>query len=155
MSHERPSDDISRLLRRAGRSANRVYRQRVKELELTVRQANAILALVEKPGMSLGTLAESLGADQPTASALVDRLLAADLVRRDTDPADRRRALLQPTQAAMSLAVRLSDARRSSEELIRRALGPEDTEELARILTRLTDYLRDTETSELLAEDRA
>jgi DNA-binding MarR family transcriptional regulator len=135
--------ELGRLLRRAARAANRVYRSRLAELDLTHRQAAALLELVESPGMSLGSLAETLGADQPTASALVDRLLGADLVRRETDPADRRRARLQPTEAALGLAKKVASARRESEELIRRALGPEDSEEMARILTRLTDALPD------------
>ena len=137
--------EIGRLLRRAARSANRIYRSRVAELELTYRQAGAILALVETPGMSLGSLAEALGADQPTASALVDRLLAADFVRRETDPSDRRRARLEPTEGAMRLAEGLAAARRESEELIQRALSPEETEDLVRILSRLILHLKDSE----------
>lgn len=133
--------EIGRLLRRAARSANRVYRSRIAELDLTHRQAAALLALVEKPGMSLGALAETMGADQPTASALVDRLLAADLVRRETDPEDRRRARLQPTDAAMAIAKKVADARRESEQLIRHALGPEDSDSLVRVLIRLIGEL--------------
>jgi DNA-binding MarR family transcriptional regulator len=136
-----PDPELGRLLRRASRSANRIYRLRAAELELTPRQAAVILALVESPGVSLGSLAETLGADQPTASALVDRLLAAGLVRRETDPDDRRRARLQPTESALQLAKGLAAARRESEALIRRALGPEDSEALARILTHLVATL--------------
>ena len=135
--------EIGRLLRRAARSANRVYRSRLAELDLTHRQAAALLELVEAPGMSLGALAETLGADQPTASALVDRLLAAGLVQRETDPTDRRRARLHPAGAAWAIAEKVAAARRESEDLIRRALGPEDSDELARILSRLTAALPD------------
>jgi MarR family transcriptional regulator for hemolysin len=115
----------------------------VAELQLGPRQAAAILALVEAPGLSLGSLAETLGADQPTTSALVDRLLAADLVQRETDPTDRRRARLQPTESAMQLAQGIAAARRETEELIRQALGPEDAEELERILNRLIESLEE------------
>jgi DNA-binding MarR family transcriptional regulator len=135
--------EIGRLLRRAARAANRVYRSRLAELDLTHRQAAALLELVQTPGISLGSLAETLGADQPTASALVDRLLAAGLVRRETDPDDRRRARLQPTETAMGLAQKVAAARYESEDLIRRAMGPEDSGELVRLLTRLIAALRD------------
>jgi DNA-binding MarR family transcriptional regulator len=129
--------EFGRLLWRASRSATGVYRRRVAELELTPRQAAAILALVDMPGATLRQLAEALGADQATASALIDRLLAADLVRRETNQDDRRRASLQPTDKALRLAKRLKTARRDSEEMIWQALGLEDGEELVRILSRL------------------
>jgi DNA-binding MarR family transcriptional regulator len=113
----------------------------VSELDLTARQAAAILALVEQPGATLSYLAEQLGADQATASALVDRLLAADLVRRETDPADRRRAMLHPTDKALKLAKTLAEARRTVEQSIRDVLGAGDSARLADLLSRLTDGL--------------
>jgi DNA-binding MarR family transcriptional regulator len=115
-----------------------VYRNRVAELELTPRQAAAILALVDTPGATLRQLSEALGADQATASALIDRLLAADLVRREANLEDRRRVSLQPTEKALHLAARLQAARCDSEDFIWKTLGIEDGEELARILGRLT-----------------
>ena len=140
--------EIGRLLRRAARAANRVYRSRLAELDLSHRQAAALLALVETPGISLGALAETLGADQPTASALIDRLIGAALVRRDTDPADRRRARLQPTDQAVGLAKKIATARRDSERCIRDALGPDDSEALAGILMRLTAELNEQPATE-------
>jgi DNA-binding MarR family transcriptional regulator len=146
--------ELGRLLRRAARSATRVYRRRVVEMELTPRQAAAILALVESPGLTLSGLAEILGADQATASGLVDRLLAAGLVRRETDPTDRRRAMLYPAAAALQLAEGLAAARRLSEERIRAVLGPRRSAALARLLVLLVDGLedaRDQTTTERLA----
>jgi DNA-binding MarR family transcriptional regulator len=113
----------------------------VSELDLTARQAAAILALVEEPGATLSRLAEHLGADQATASALVDRLLAAELVRRETDPADRRRAMLHPTEKALKLAKAIAEARRTVEESIRDVLGAGDSAQLAGLLARLADGL--------------
>ena len=136
-----PDIELSRLLQRAARSANAAYRSRIRELGLTPRQAAAILALVERPGLTLNGLAEALGADQPTASSLIDRLLAAGYVRRETDPNDRRKASLQPTANAMQIAEALAAARHSTEELIRGSLGPQDSDELTRLLIRLVERL--------------
>lgn len=133
--------ELGRLLRRASRSAARQYRLRVAELSLTQRQASAVLALVETPGQPLNGLAETLGSDQATASALVDRLLAAGLARRETDPDDRRRARLYPTARASELAAALAAARSATELLIRSTLGSRDSAELARLLERLSDGL--------------
>jgi DNA-binding MarR family transcriptional regulator len=110
-------------------------------MELTERQATAILTVVNTPAITVRDLADRLGADQPTASALIDRLLAADLIRRETDAGDRRRASLHPTEKALRLAEGLEAARHDSEELIWKTLGEEDAEVLIRILTRLIDSL--------------
>jgi DNA-binding MarR family transcriptional regulator len=138
---DREPAELGRLLRRASQVAMRIYRARLAELDLTHRQAAAIRALAQSPGQTLSGLAESLHADPPTASALVDRLLAADLVRRETDPADRRRAMLYPTDKALELGEALREAVRDSEASIRSVLGPEDSPELARLLNRLIEGL--------------
>ena len=117
------------------------------ELQLGPRQAAAILAVVETPGVGLGSLAQTLGADQPTTSALVDRLLVADLVRRETDPADRRRAHLYPTASATRFASSIAAARQQTEAQLQRALGSADAAALARILERLIGELEEIDTA--------
>lgn len=134
--------ELGRLLRRAARAANQVYRRRVMELQLTPRQAAAILALVESPGLTLSALADALGADQATASGLVDRLVAAGLTQRQTDLADRRRVMLLPTEKAQQLAEGLISARHAAEDRIRAVLGPRRAAELARLLELLVEGLR-------------
>ena len=133
--------DLARLLGRASRAATRVYRERAQDLGLAPRQAAALLAIVEQPGQTLSSLADQLNADQPTASAIVDRLLSAELVRRETDPIDRRRAMLLPTEKALKLAKGLRLARHASEDQVRSFLGPEDSAELIRLLSRLINGL--------------
>jgi DNA-binding MarR family transcriptional regulator len=139
---EEPREErLALLLRRAARAASRLYRERVADLDLTYRQAAAVHAVTEAPGMTLGALAEALGADQATASALVDRLLSAGLVRRETDPSDRRRAMLFATRRALRLARGIQQARRETEVFLEEALGPEGAAELRRLLERLTTRL--------------
>jgi len=132
---------LAALLWRAARASTRYYQAHLAELDLTTRQAAAILALVEAPGVTLGALADSLRADQATASAVVDRLLAADLVKRETDPADRRRARLHPTDKALQIAERLDVARRGTEAMIEEALGQATARKLKKVLARLSEQL--------------
>jgi DNA-binding MarR family transcriptional regulator len=140
---DNPNQDerLVALLWRAARASTRYYQAQLAELELTTRQAAALLSLVETPGVTLGTLAESLRADQATASAVVDRLLAADLVKRETDPADRRRARLYPTNKALQIAERLDDARRRTEVMLEDILGPQMARKLRKVLERLSEEL--------------
>jgi DNA-binding MarR family transcriptional regulator len=64
---------------------------------LSVPQFRALAFLHRRPGAYLFHLAEHLGVSRPTASALVDRLVAQGMVARITDPQERRRILLSLT----------------------------------------------------------
>jgi len=132
---------LAGLLWRAARASTRYYQAQLAELDLTTRQAAAILALVESPGVTLGALADSLRADQATASAVVDRLLAAELVKRDTDPVDRRRAQLYPTDKALRIAEDVDGARRRTESMIEEALGQSTARKLKKVLSALSEQL--------------
>jgi DNA-binding MarR family transcriptional regulator len=48
-----------------------------------------------------GQLAKRVNLTTGSASRMVDRLVAADCVRRVPDPADRRRVLIEPTQSGI------------------------------------------------------
>src|SRR5438034_1642827 len=107
-------DDLRLLLWKAGRTVSRHYRARVSQMDLTAGQATALLFLTEAPASTLGSLAQRLGTDLATTSTMVDRLMSADLVRRETDPADRRRALLYPTEKALRLTKQLERPRQET-----------------------------------------
>jgi DNA-binding MarR family transcriptional regulator len=64
---------------------------------LTVPQLRALLFIRRRPGGGLSPLAEHLGMALPSASALVERLVRADLVERVADPDERRRIQLRLT----------------------------------------------------------
>lgn len=132
---------LSALLWRAARASTRFYQSLLTDVDVTPRQASAMLALVDTPGVTLGALAEALRADQATASAVVDRLLAAGLVKRETDPADRRRARLYPTEKAMRIAAQVAEARRRTDELIEAVLGPQNARKLKKVLVLLSEQL--------------
>ncbi|MGN6814206.1 MAG: MarR family winged helix-turn-helix transcriptional regulator [Thermomicrobiales bacterium] len=118
-----PATTILSALRRTYRRTRREYSDRLAPLDLTPRQAAVILALAAQPGTRLGALAEKVGADQPTISALVDRLVERGLVAREADPADRRRACLRLTPAAGSLAGDIQQIRAAMDRQLIDLLG--------------------------------
>jgi DNA-binding MarR family transcriptional regulator len=70
---------------------------------LAPRQHQALLAIRGYPGggpIAIGDLAERLCIKHHTAVGLIDRLVAAELVKRVVDPADHRRVLLKLTKRA-------------------------------------------------------
>jgi DNA-binding MarR family transcriptional regulator len=137
-------DDLRLLLWKAGRTVSRHYRARVAQMDLTAGQSTALLFLAESPGATLGGLAQGLGTDLATTSTMVDRLMSADLVRRETDRADRRRALLYPTEKALALTGQLETARRETAVYLRDLLGEERARVLADLLQQLIAQVEKT-----------
>jgi len=70
---------------------------RRREPSWSVPQLQALGFLRSNPGASLSELAAHLGVGLPTTPTLVSRLVAADMVNRRDDPAERRRTLLTLT----------------------------------------------------------
>jgi DNA-binding MarR family transcriptional regulator len=82
---------------------------------LTAQQHQALLAIKAHRGpapMTVSILAERLAIRHHSAVGLIDRLSAKGLVRRIASPGDRRRVLIEPTQAAERLLAGLSVAHR-------------------------------------------
>lgn len=136
-----PSDSLLAALRRALSVARREHRAQLAHLELTARQAGALLAIQAQPGIGLGAVSEAIGADAPTCSALVDRLVERGLVQRGPDPSDRRRTCLTLTADARDITDRIAASRREAEARIVAAIGPDAAADLRALLTELADRL--------------
>jgi DNA-binding MarR family transcriptional regulator len=99
-----------------------------------------VLAHLDTAGGRLGLtdLAASVLLSQSGLSKLLDRMQAADLVRRDPDPRDGRAAFASITPRGRSLVTK---ARHSHHQFVRQAfaeaLDDDDLDDLARILDRI------------------
>lgn len=105
---------------------------RAAECGLTPQQHQALLAIrgaAEEQAVTVGFIAERLILKPHSATGLVDRLEALELVERRSAPDDRRRALIVLTPKALALLEQLSTTHR--EEIIR--LRPMLTMLLARV----------------------
>ncbi|MGW5434689.1 MarR family winged helix-turn-helix transcriptional regulator [Streptomyces sp. NPDC004059] len=101
---------IQRLIRRRLRGGLSVPRLRGAEVEL--------LRLVEsRPGIGVSDAAKALHLAGNSVSTLVNQLVRGGYLIRETDPADRRAARLQLTEAAEK---RLGDWKRRRAELVGR-----------------------------------
>ena len=90
-------------------------------------------------GSSVEVLAEAMRVSHSRAVRIVDRLEAAGLARRESDPSDGRRALVWLEPAGFELAERALEAR--SRVLVSTVadLGPADARALERLLGALLD----------------
>ncbi|MGW4488780.1 MarR family winged helix-turn-helix transcriptional regulator [Amycolatopsis sp. NPDC004368] len=88
---------------------------------VTGRQVAVLALLADGEPQSQQEAAGRLGVDRTTMVQLVDELEDKTLVRRQVDPADRRRRIVKPTEEGLRV---LAAATEASEEAERRLLGP-------------------------------
>ncbi|MFN2540145.1 MAG: MarR family winged helix-turn-helix transcriptional regulator [Mycobacteriales bacterium] len=104
-------------------------------------QLQALLVLHERGPMNLTTLADELGAIPSSATRLCDRLVAADLISRETGAADRREVFLQVTSSGRRIVRQVRDLRRQG---LREAIDmctPRERRELLSGLRALGDQM--------------
>jgi DNA-binding MarR family transcriptional regulator len=137
--------DVRLLISRAARTTTRYFGDRASEVDLSIVQAQALLVLTEQPGLNLGLLARALSKDQASTSIVIDRMMTLGLVRRETDPDDRRRALLYTTSQAQPLVDHMQRVRDDINRLVLDAIGVEKSEALESLLLDLLAVIEDSE----------
>jgi DNA-binding MarR family transcriptional regulator len=100
----------------------------------------ALISLREwADGSSVEVLGEAMRVSHSRAVRVVDRLEAAGLARRESDPSDGRRALVWLEPAGRKLAERALDARSQVLRRVVAELDPADMRDLERLLGALLD----------------
>lgn len=130
---------VGRFRRQVRRSAGRSF-----AAGLTESQAELLRLVGRRPGISVSAAAAELGLAANTASTLVSRLVADDLLVRAPDQADRRVGRLHLTEPAQRLADASRAARRAA---LAEVLDQLDDREIAtltagmEVLTKMTQLL--------------
>jgi len=134
---------IRQVLRSSG------YEQALAErLGMNVTDLRCLELVLAEPGMTAGRLADESGLTTGAVTGVVDRLEQAGYVTRTADPADRRRAVIQPTPAADEVRSGLSRIDGTISLLLDRFSGREQKaireflDEAAAAVSRDTDRLR-------------
>jgi DNA-binding MarR family transcriptional regulator len=112
-----------------------------EQLPLTRTQRLALAIVADRSPLRLGMLSDLMATTDATASRTVDALERLDLVRRESDPADRRGVLVAATDSARHL---VDDRRRRLRRSVERGLGTmtlDDQGRLVSLLARLNDVL--------------
>lgn len=82
-------------------------------LSISMAQVKTLLIILQTGGMPTRVLADRLDIGASAVTPLVDKLLDQKLVRRDSDPNDRRIIWVRPTAKAQALWERLMEANRA------------------------------------------
>ncbi|MBO0874404.1 MAG: MarR family transcriptional regulator [Pseudonocardia sp.] len=125
------------LLDRADRAVDAVVTPVTEEEGLSREGWRVLLLLSRGGGRSMGEIAEHAAVPNPTATRVVDRLVAQSLAFRRNDPADRRRVLVHLSSNGREAVERIS---RRLERRVDGSLADLATDGTA-LLARLADRL--------------
>jgi DNA-binding MarR family transcriptional regulator len=103
------------------------------------------MELDTNPGVTVGGLSAALSKDQASTSILIDKMMTLGLVRRETDPTDRRRARLFVSEQAEPIVKHLELARSDINRLVLDALGRERSQTLMALLEEFLTTIEGTE----------
>lgn len=123
--------ELDEALRQVSRAVNRAARRQARSEPLTEAQVEVLRTIVRNPGTAPGELAATIEMRPSNVSATLRHLTERGLVRRETDPADRRCVRLLPTDKALADA-RTIDAART--QLVLDAVATLDTHEVERLI---------------------
>ena len=118
---------------------------------VTLTQFRTLVVLNSHGMINLNRLADLLGVNSSTAMRMIDRLLAAALVTRQDNPANRREVLLNLTDQGRELVQRVSDTRRAEIARIVKAMPASERSEMVNALRAFADAAGEPEAAETLA----
>ncbi|MEA2418986.1 MAG: hypothetical protein QOE60_1192 [Thermoleophilaceae bacterium] len=134
-------DALVEFFRAARRARGRAARQPVAD-GISIAQFHLLDPLADGPCTNR-QLAEAAGIAAPTATRMIDVLIARGLVTRVEDPADRRAVLISLTDAGRSaLAAKLEEYRQLRER-IAAVLDPDERRVAADLLHRLAGVIEE------------
>ena len=136
---DEPPGELGDLLMRVARTQRRRWRDALAPWDLSPHQARALGVVVERDGVRLSDLAESLHIAPRSVTEVADGLQALGLVERTPDPGDRRAVILRPTAEGRRVRAEVARARAAANEDLLSRLTADDRATLARLLGALLD----------------
>ncbi|GAA3804388.1 MarR family winged helix-turn-helix transcriptional regulator [Streptomyces phyllanthi] len=130
-------DAVTRAVLTASRLLVAVSARSLAEVEdrVTLPQFRMLVVLSTKGATKLVTLAEALQVAPSTAMRMIDRLIAAGLADRQTNPRNRRETLLRLTDDGRRIVTDVTDRRRAEIATIVERLAPQQRAAMVEALT--------------------
>lgn len=123
------SDAPGHQIRRAHQLSVALFMEETAGFDVTPVQFAILNALMDDPGEDQITLAGRVAFDAATSGSVIGRLEAKGWVRREADPADRRRKLLWVTPEGQKVALQM---KRAVSKVQARLLEPLNADERTR-----------------------
>lgn len=124
-------------IRRLHQIAVAIFLQEAQSQGVTPVQFAALQTLAHAPGIDQRTLARTIGLDTSTTGGVVDRLEARGVLRRGSNPDDRRVRLLTLTDTGQALLGEAAPAMLQAQRRILEPLTAAERKEFVRMLRTL------------------
>jgi DNA-binding MarR family transcriptional regulator len=125
------------LIRRAHQLSVSIFAEKTADFDITPVQFAMLNALMEEPGEDQITLAGKVAFDAATSGAVIARLEAKGLLRRDADPKDKRRKLLTVTKEGEKIVFAMKTAVNDVQSQITNPLSGDEAKQLTSLLAKL------------------
>lgn len=135
---------IPHAVTRLFREQNRLHGRAVQPLGLSTEQAHLLLVLWTYGPMSMTELGREVALSSGTLSTAIDRMEAANLVKRVTDPDDRRAVRVEAARWPAAQRQKLVEALLATETQMLAPLTAKERATLLGLLTRILDNLEPT-----------
>jgi MarR family transcriptional regulator for hemolysin len=130
-------DSLGYWLTVATQALHRTIGNQLAPQGITFRQAQVIGWLVLTGELSQGELVKRMMIEPPTLVRLLDRMEAAGLIVRVGDPSDRRRRIVQLTEAAGPIWSQIAATLRAVRQTAAQGLTPEEQSQLMQLLRKV------------------
>jgi DNA-binding MarR family transcriptional regulator len=125
------------LIRRAHQLSVAIFAETTAAFDITPVQFAMLNALMDEPGEDQMTLAGKVAFDAATSGAVIARLEAKGLLRRDADPKDKRRKLLTATIEGEKIVMAMKAAVADVQLQILKPLNGDEAAQLTNLLSKL------------------
>jgi DNA-binding MarR family transcriptional regulator len=156
MAKPKAVDPVGQMLTLAARRHRARHGTMLSEIGLFPGQEQVLRALMERDGLTMGEIAETLSIRPPTASKMAARMGAQGLVERRGSAGDARLVTIHITADGQALAERIARIARKLEKQMLDGLDDKDQRRLRRLLKRVARNLSTAEAQDdagTLAED--
>jgi MarR family transcriptional regulator, lower aerobic nicotinate degradation pathway regulator len=133
----RVEDHIGFLLRRAHQRHVALFTAAMAHCDVTPTQFTALLKTVQLQRVTQNLLGRQAAMDPATIQGVVRRLIARGLIRRSSDPLDRRTAVLEPTEAGVALITDVMACARQAHEAALAPLSAQERTDLLQLLRKV------------------
>ncbi|MDN5786466.1 MarR family winged helix-turn-helix transcriptional regulator [Pseudorhodobacter sp.] len=133
--------NLGLMLHDAARLIKSEFERRARGHRLSLMQWRTLGALHRSDGISQTALAARVEASQMTMSDIIDRLEADGLVRRESDPSDRRAKLIRIADAAGPIVADMHAIANDAYATALQGISPADLEGLTRSLQQIVTNL--------------
>lgn len=132
----------------AHRIGQRFYRCHLKPQGIRAAEWWVLSLLDEKDGLSVGTIATHIFYDQPATTRLIERMVESGLVERRSSSVDRRKVIIQITNAGSKMVNKLQVSAIEDEVQATSGFNKQEVEYLKSSLRTALIYLGMTDTIE-------